>query len=85
MPRLDTLHRVEVILRKANERDEGPLSLAEIKRRMGVRSIRHSTVRTCVDELVRLHFVTFHPRHGAMWTLYEDPKFWSKRGFVRLA
>jgi hypothetical protein len=84
-PRLDTLHRVELILRRAHARDEGPLRLAEIKRRMGVKSIRHATVRACVDELVRFRFVTFHPAHGALWTLREDPSFWGKSGFVKLA
>lgn len=84
-PRLDTLHRVEMILRRAHERDEGPLTLAELKRRMGAKSMRHSTMRACVDELVRLGFVSEDPRRGVMWTLYENPKFWSAKGFRRLA
>ncbi|HEV8359349.1 MAG TPA: hypothetical protein VGR28_02730 [Candidatus Thermoplasmatota archaeon] len=76
---------MELILRRAQARDDGPLRLAEIKRRMGVKSMRHATVRACVDELVRLHLVTFHPAHGALWTLQEDPRFWDRKGFVRLA
>src|SRR3990172_8259326 len=43
-PRLKTLHRIEVILRRAAAKDEGPLPLAEIKRRMDVNSIPHSTL-----------------------------------------
>ena len=84
-PRLDTLHKVERVLRKAHEDDDGPLSLAEVKRRMGVKSMRHSTVRACIDELVRLGLVTEDPGRGVMWTLNEDPRFWSAKGFRRLA
>jgi hypothetical protein len=68
VPRLTTLWAVETILHEAWTRDDGPLSFEEIKRRMGSKGIRHSTVRTCVDELVRLGKVTVTPS-GAMWTL----------------
>ncbi|MFQ5909514.1 MAG: hypothetical protein ACE5IJ_02195 [Thermoplasmata archaeon] len=83
-PRLKTLHEVELILRKSASKDEGPLSLAEIRRRMKAKSVRHSTVRTCVNELKRLHLVTEDPGKGVMWTLYEDPEFWSQSGLVEL-
>jgi len=83
-PLLRTLHEVELVLRKAAARDEGPMSLAEIKRRMEAKSVRHSTVRTCVNELKRLHLVTEDPRRGVLWTLHEDPRFWARKGFVRL-
>ena len=83
-PRLKTLHRIEVILRRAAAKDEGPLPLAEIKRRMDVKSIRHSTVRACVDELARYHLITEDSRRGVMWTLFEDPTFWSRKGLVKL-
>lgn len=85
VPRLDTLHEVERILRKAHADDEGPLSLAEIERRMAAKAVRHQTVRACVDELVRLHLVTEDPRRGVMWTLHEDPEFWRREGADRLA
>ena len=81
-PRLDTVHRVEAILRAAAARDEGPLPLAEIKRRLPSKSVRHSTVRTCVDELARLGLVTADPAAGVMWTLHEDPAFWAKKRVV---
>lgn len=78
-PRLRTLHEVEAILRTAASKDEGPLHLAEIKRRMRAKSVRHSTVRVCIDELTRLHLVTEDPHRGVMWTLHEDPQFWSRK------
>ncbi len=78
-PRLQTLHEIEVILRRAVARDEGPLRLAEIKRRMRAKSVRHSTVRTCIDEMKRLRLIVEDPRRGVMWTLYEDPEFWSRK------
>lgn len=84
-PRLDTVHRVEMALRRAYERDDGPISLAELKRRLGVKSMRHSTIRTCVEELERLGLVTFDPKRGVMWTLCEDPRLWDRRGTRRLA
>jgi DNA-binding IclR family transcriptional regulator len=83
-PTLTTLHAVELILRKADSRGEGPLSLAEIKRRMKAKSVRHSTIRTCVDELQRLGFVLYSPRRGVMWTYNPDPAFWAKKGFIEL-
>lgn len=83
-PVLRTLHEVESVLRTAAARDEGALSLAEIKRRMHSKSIRHATVRSCVEELKRLHLVTEDPRRGVMWTLHEDPAFWSRKDLVRL-
>ncbi len=83
-PVLTTLHEIELILREAAGKDEGPLSLAEIKRRMQARSIRHFTVRTCIDELKRLRLVTEDVNRGVMWTLHEDPKFWRKNNLLRL-
>ena len=83
-PVLRTFHEVEALLRTAAARDEGPLSLAEIKRRMHSKSVRHATVRACVEELKRLHLVTEDPRRGVLWTLHEDPAFWSGKGLVRI-
>ncbi len=83
-PVLRTLHEVEVLLRKAVANDEDPLSLAEIERRMQAKSVRHATIRACVDELKRLHLVTEDPRRGVMWTFHEDPGFWSRKGLRKL-
>lgn len=83
-PVLRTFHEVESLLRAAAAADEGPISLAEIKRRMHSKGVRHATVRTCVEELKRLHLVTEDPRRGVLWTLHEDPAFWSRKGLVRL-
>jgi len=83
-PLLRTLHEVEILLRTAVAEDEGPISLAEIERRMHAKSVRHATIRACVDELKRLHLVTEDPRRGVIWTFHEDPKFWSREGLMKL-
>jgi hypothetical protein len=83
-PVLRTVHEVEAILRTAATNDEDPLRLAEIGRRMHAKSVRHTTIRACVEELKRLHLVTEDPRRGVMWTLHDDPGFWSKQGFRKL-
>ncbi len=83
-PLLTTVHEVESILRKAAANDEGPLRLAEIKRRMRAKSVRHSTVRECIEELKRFHLVTEDPERGVLWTLHEDPAFWNRRNLLKL-
>ncbi len=83
-PLLTTVHQVEAILRKAAADDEGPLRLAEIKRRMRAKSVRHSTIRGCVEELKRFHLVTEDPKRGVLWTLHEDPAFWNRKGLLRI-
>lgn len=83
-PRLETVHEVESILRRAAARDEGPLRLAEIERRMRAKSVRHSTVRACVEELKRFHLVAEDRVRGVMWVLHEDPTFWGRSGLVEL-
>ena len=83
-PLLRTLHEVEFLLREAVAEDEGPLRLAEIERRMHAKSVRHATIRACVDELKRLHLVTEDPRRGVLWTVHEDPAFWSRKGLRKL-
>lgn len=77
VPRLDTLHEIEAILRAARSRGEGPLSFAEIKRRMSARSVRHATVRAVIEELKRFHLVAEGSK-GVMWVLHEDPNFWNR-------
>lgn len=67
-PRLATVHAVARVLKEAARADEGPLSLAEIGRRLPAKRVRHETVRACVDELKLLGFVTEGSK-GVMWTL----------------
>ena len=83
-PLLRTVHEVERILRAAQASDEGPLRLAEIKRRLGARGVRHSTVRTCIEELKRFNLVAEDSKRGVMWVLNEDPGFCRAKGFLRL-
>lgn len=58
-PTLRTINEIEVIIRRATEKAETPISLAEIKRRMKAKSVRHSTVKAAVDHLERV---------GLIWT-----------------
>ncbi len=52
-PRLSTLYEVEGILVE-NQRDwKGPLSFAEIGRRMNAKRTRPEVIRACVQELAR--------------------------------
>lgn len=67
-PRMSTVHAVAAILKEAAGRDEVPLSLAEIGRRLPAKRVRHETLRACVDELQLLGFVTEGSK-GVMWTL----------------
>ena len=83
-PTLRTVHQVERILREANANDEGPLPLAEIKRRLPAKSVRHATIRACVEELKRLYLVTEDPKRGVMWTFYENPAFWRRKRWLKL-
>jgi hypothetical protein len=56
------------LLETAAGRDEPPLSLAEVGRRLPAKRVRHGTVRACVDELKLLGFVTEGSK-GVLWTL----------------
>lgn len=77
-PRLATVHEVARILQAAAKRDEGPISLAEIGRRLPAKRVRHETVRACVDELKLLGFATQGSK-GVLWTLAPLPLVDSKR------
>lgn len=68
IPKLTTLWTIERILHDAWVRDDGPLSMEELKRRLGARRIRPSTLQTCVDELGRQGKISATPT-GIMWTL----------------
>ncbi len=76
-PTLDTLHRVERVLRLAAANGEPPLSLAEIARRLPVKKIRRETVKACVAELARFHTVA-EGKAGVMWVLTTDDEVWAK-------
>lgn len=52
-PRLSTLLEVEGILVENLKHWEGPLSYAEIGRRMHAKRVRPAVIRACVQELVR--------------------------------
>ncbi len=76
-PNLETLHRVERVLRAAATSGEPPLSLAEIERRLPVKKIRRSTVKACVKELARFHLVA-HGSKGVMWVLAGSDDVWGR-------
>lgn len=82
VPNLKAYWKVEAIVREAHARDEDPISFEEIKRRMGVKSVRHGTVRACVAEMQRQGNVVVGPS-GVLWcpmsaeqVLYESKRKW---------
>jgi len=77
------LREVERILRGALANDEGPLKLPEVRRRM-TGNASPALIRSIIDELVRTGRITESPTKGVMWTLYENPRFWRKKGLIRL-
>jgi hypothetical protein len=81
-PRLSTVHAVARVLKEATAADEGPLSLAEVGRRMPAKRVRHETLRACVNELKILGFVTEGSK-GVMWTLAE-PDVLDPSGYAEL-
>lgn len=76
-PTLATVHRVELILRKAAEKGEPPLSLAEIERRLPAKKTRRETTKAAVAELSRLSLVARGPK-GVMWVVATSDAIWSK-------
>ena len=85
VPRLDTYWRVERIVRDAHEHEEDPVSFEEIKRRLGVKSVRHSTIRACVAEMERQGNVVI-TQDGVLWCpMSREAVVWeSKRKWVAL-
>jgi hypothetical protein len=73
-PTLSTLIEVANILQKA--REEGPISLAEVGRRMSAKRVRHSSIRASVDLLEQLGHVMSGSK-GVHWTENRDPRFWA--------
>lgn len=65
-PRQSTIHEVESILRIAAEGREGPLSFAEIARRMRARKTRPEVVRAAVSDLARYKLLSVGSQ-GAQW------------------
>lgn len=76
-PTLDTIHRIELVLRKAAEKGEGPLSYAEIERRLPVKKARRETTKTAVAELKRLGLVATGSK-GVMWVVVESDELWNR-------
>lgn len=82
VPNLKAYWKVESIVRAANARGEDPITFEEIKRRMGAKSVRHSTVRACVSEMERQGNAVVTP-DGVLWcpmsveaVLYEGRRKW---------
>jgi hypothetical protein len=73
-PTMATLVEVSHILERA--RAEGPISLAEVGRRMAAKRVRHSAIRMSVDLLKQMGFV-MEGSKGVHWTFNRDPKFWA--------
>lgn len=82
-PTLTTIHEIERIIRKATADAETPISLAEIKRRMKAKAVRHSTVKAAVDHLRRMGCIVAAPDGSVEWGLITDPEF-LRQDFVRV-
>lgn len=67
VPNLATVYRVERILIDANRRGEDPITLDEIRRRLGTKGVRAVTVKTCAEELERQGKVAL-TADGVLWT-----------------
>lgn len=71
-PTLATFQLVQQVLQKA----EGPLSFAEVARRLPAAKTRPETVKACVTELARLGFVAVGSK-GIIWA-YASPETWGR-------
>lgn len=76
-PTLETVHRIERVLREAADAGEGPLSYAEIERRLPVKRIRRSTLKAVLAELHRFHLIS-EDDQGVMWVFVEDDEVWDR-------
>ena len=72
-----TMHRIELILRKAAQRGEPPLAYAEIERRLPVKKARRDTTKAVIAEFKRLSFVAEGAK-GVMWVLTTSDEVWGK-------
>ncbi|MGQ0536322.1 MAG: hypothetical protein ACT4PT_09640 [Methanobacteriota archaeon] len=76
-PTLATVHRIEKVLRQAARRGEGPLSYAEIERRLPVKKIRRETLKAALRELARFHLVA-QASKGVMWVQATSDAVWDR-------
>lgn len=76
-PTLDTLHRIEDVLREAADQGDGPLSYAEIERRLPVKKIRRSTLKAAIAEFRRFNLVA-EGDDGVMWVVAESDDVWNR-------
>lgn len=85
VPNMKAYWQVESIVRGAHAKDEDPITFEEIKRRMGAKSVRHSTVRACVAEMERQGNAVV-TSDGVLWCpmSVEAVLFESKRKWVAL-
>ena len=74
-PTLRTLHKIELVLREAAERGEGPLSYAEIERRLPVKKARREATKAAIAELKRFHLVAEGSK-GVMWVFADSDSAW---------
>ena len=82
VPGVDKLLEVEAIIQKATFAGESPLSINEVKRRMGVANPRHSQVRDCID-ILRYHGRITETERGVEYA-YLPPSEWARMDTVRL-
>lgn len=72
-PTLRTLVEIANILHDA--REDAPLSLAEIGRRMQAKQVRHSSIRASVDFLKQQGYLAEGSK-GVMWAHNPNPELW---------
>lgn len=75
-PTLDTVHRIELVLRDAAARGEGPLSYNEVERRLPVKKARREATKAAIAELERFHLVAQGSK-GVMWVFTESDEAWN--------
>ncbi len=75
VPGLDKLLEIEAIVSSAAKQGQTPLSLAEIKRRMEAKSVRHQTVKDCLAVLT--HYGRVHVgEKGVEYVVSTIPESW---------
>lgn len=70
-PRQSTLHEIENVLRAAAEKREGPLSFAEIGRRLAAAKTRPEAIRAAVADLCRYKLAVLGSK-GVMWVVAPE-------------
>lgn len=69
-PTLETVHAVERVLRDAHQAKQGPLSYAEIERRLPAKRVRFETIQAAVLELAR-HRLVVVGSDGISWIVQD--------------